>query len=184
MTLVVAWLEEELKSIVMGADSLGVTPGFHCKIRQDAKVFHVDDAIIGGTTSFRMLQILRYHLHLPPHPEGMDTHEYMVRYFVEECRRLFKEHGYSTVNNNTESAGEFLVGYQARIFHIESDFQVAEEAQCYAACGCGFAYALGALEATINDRIEPFTRVEEALRIGEKFSSGVSGPFTILSKSW
>lgn len=179
MTAVVAWYEEKNKTVYMGADSLG-SDGFTGITRKDEKIFEVEKFLIGGTSSFRMLQLLKYKLKPSKHPKDMDPYDYMVTYFVEDVRKLFKDHGYSSVNNNTEKGGEFIVGYKGRIFVIQSDFQVAEPQDNFAAVGAGEYHCLAVLECE-KYRVDftPESRLLKALHIAEKYCVGVGGPFVI-----
>lgn len=164
--------------VYLGGDSAGVG-GFDLMIRKDRKVFVIGEFAIGCTTSFRMIQILQYNFNPPKrHPEK-DVMAYMVTEFVEALRTAFKNGGFATKNNDAEFGGVFLVGYQGRLFRIESDYQVGESACGYDACGCGDSYAKGVLFATPNDA--PRDRIELALRAAETHSAGVRGPFFVES---
>jgi hypothetical protein len=167
--------------IVIGGDSAGVA-GLDVKIRRDPKVFKKGEFLIGYTTSFRMGQIIRFHLSPPPIERGVDLYEYMVTSFVERARTVLKTGGFAEVSNSVEKGGSFVVGIRDRLFSIASDFQVAEYEDDFAALGCGEDYALGALEVLLaNDHLTPENIVTRALQVAAKFSGGVRGPFLILS---
>jgi ATP-dependent protease HslVU (ClpYQ) peptidase subunit len=175
MTCIVAVKHED--HVVMGGDSAGVA-GLDIILRKDPKVFRNGNFVIGYTSSFRMGQLLRFKMKLPPVPRKMDMFEYMVVHFTETARKTLKKGGYSKVNNNQEDGGCFLVAYQDRMFTIHDDFQVEERTDPYGAVGCGEAYALGALAAAPDK--DPTKMVTTALKVAEKFSGGVRGPFVIL----
>ncbi len=68
-------------------------------------------------------------------------------------------------------------------YEVYADYQVEECRVDYAAIGSGFSYALGALYATDTRHtlLDGRGRVEQALQCSSEFSTGVRGPFTILS---
>ena len=106
----------------------------------------------------------------------------MVRRFVPAVKKTLKEHGYERRHEEQEYGGHFLVGWRGELYHVEGDYQVAREAQGYAACGCGCDLALGSLFST--ERLgtsKPKPRLLMALEAAAEFSAGVRPPFTILA---
>jgi hypothetical protein len=89
-----------------------------------------------------MGQILRYSFDVPDHKDKKDMYEYMCTDFIDSVRKAFRNKGYSTVSNNEESGGTFLVGYQGCLFKICGDFQVGMAVDKFSSVGCGFNYAL------------------------------------------
>lgn len=170
------------KYITIGADSAGIS-GCDLTIRKDVKVFKRYGMIFGFTSSFRMGQILRFGVKLPkledvkPQP---DLYEFMCTTFIDQVRCDFRDRGFSSIANNTELGGQFIVGYKGRIFLIDSDFQVGESIDDYAAIGCGANAALGYLYATENNtKISTDDRAIKALECAEHFSNGVRGPYNL-----
>jgi hypothetical protein len=176
--------------VVLGADSAGVG-GLDLRTRAEAKVFRRGPYLVGYTTSFRMGQLLKYTLKyrchqewdlITPQPTPKDDLRHMATEFVDNVRECLKAGGFAEKTNEAEKGGHFLVGYRGRLYEIESDYQVATFHDAYAAVGCGADFALGALE--VLDGI-PGGSAEcdalEALKVAEKFSAGVRGPFTILA---
>ena len=158
--------------VALGADSLGASNYDYC-IRKDKKLFRVGEFIIGCTSSYRMIQLIQYKFNPTAIPDGMDLHEYMVVHFVEDLRSLLKQGGYTKIDSNVETGGEFLVGIRDRLFAVHANFQVAERVDGMDACGCGESYALGAMKAGAG--------LEKALQVAEECSCGVKGPFHFLS---
>ncbi|WP_435111897.1 hypothetical protein [Nocardiopsis synnemataformans] len=175
----------------LAGDAAGVG-GYSLTIRKDVKVFThpqrevgrpeiPDHWVIGYTTSFRMGQILQYHLSPPVVPEGVDLHRFMCTTFVDEMRKTFKEAGWAREESGIEETGTFLVGTCGRLFIVDSDYQVGEAADGYAAVGCGSDLALGALYATADSDLDPRGRLELALRAAVRHNAGVAPPFTFVS---
>lgn len=177
MTLIVGVIEKE--KVFIGGDSAGVA-GLDVTIRKDPKVFKIGDFVIGCTSSFRMIQLIRYSFKPPKKYDDVDIYEYMCTQFVNELRNVFKNGGFARKDNEVESGGFFLVGWRDRLFAIQSDYQVEEAERGYNACGCAEAYALGALDAIGTDLdMDAESKIEMALKIGVYRSGGVRPPFII-----
>lgn len=148
-------------------------------VRQDEKVFHVGPYLIGVCDSFRVAQLLRYSFD-PPRFDGGDLFRFMVVGFINGVRKLLADGGVAKIDSNVEEGGDFLVGFQGRLFHVGSDFQVGESADGYDACGSGTVAALASLYST--GKLSPKRRLIVALEAAEKLHSGeVRRPFRILS---
>jgi len=182
MTCIVGLVKKN--KVYIGGDSAGVNSWWDLVIRGDEKVFQKENMVFGFTTSFRMGQILRYSFKIPYHQHGIETIDYMCSIFIDELIKCFKEKGYSKNEDNQVPVGDFLVGYNGQLFEIHNDFQVGVNVNKMAACGCGYAYALGALEIlenTVNQYVLPEEKIKRALQVSAKFSAGVHGPFKIIS---
>lgn len=164
--------------VYIGADSMSAS-GWNQRQTKLRKVFQVGQFLIGYTTSFRMGQILQYHLEVRQQQDGESNERYMVVAFAEAVRVCLKDKGYARIDSNTESGGDFLVGYKGEVYHVSSDFQVNYYADGLAAVGCGEQYALGAMRALETRIKNPAQRIEESLKIVEYFSNGVTGPFIV-----
>lgn len=161
--------------VFMGADSAGVG-GWDIANRKDVKLFKNEGLVIGCTSSFRMIQLLQYQLHPPKRHPDTDVMKYMVTDFIEAVRTCLRNGGFMKKEAEVEQGGCFLVGCAGRLFQVHGDFQVAERADGFDACGCGESYALGAL-AVMSASGPPRERLQGALEIAAHFSAGVRGPF-------
>jgi len=168
MTCIVGIVDQENNRVVMGADSAGAD-NYDVTIRKDLKIFKVGKFVIGCTSSFRMIQLIRFSFY-PPEVGSMDIYEYMCTAFIHCLRGTLKDGGFLQKENEEESAGTFLVGYQNRLFQIHDDLQVAESVKNYDACGSGKYYALGSLWTTDNLGTSSENRVRLALECAEEFS--------------
>lgn len=160
--------------VYIGGDSAGVA-GLDLSVRADSKVFTKGEFAFGFTSSFRMGQLIRYAFTPPKRHADQDVMEYMVVDFIDSLREALKKGGFATTHDGAEAAGTFLVGYEGRLFVVESDYQVGESSIGFDAVGCGAQIALGALHATKELPAED--RIEMALKASEYFSAGVRGPF-------
>lgn len=179
MTCIVGYLDKKTNTVTIGADSAGVG-GYDISLRKDVKIFRNKDFIIGCTSSFRMIQLLRFKFK-PPYINEKDIYEYMCTDFVDEIRQCFKDGGFMEKTKEVESGGTFLVAYKERLFAIHDDFQVAENINGIDACGCGADYALGALMVLDSIELPPIDKINKALDCAAYFSAGVSAPFNVLT---
>lgn len=176
MTCIVGLIDNG--SIYMGGDSAGVA-GLSISVRLDEKVFQNGPMLIGGTTSFRMLQLLRYKLDPPKQTVSQDDMKYMCTDFIDSVRKCFtdNEFGYKDERNAFNDGGNFLVGYNGKLYQIWGDFQVGISSQPFDAVGCGKDLALGAMY--VNSHLYPEERIKLALEVASTFNAGVVAPFII-----
>lgn len=164
-------------TVYMGGDSAGVG-GYSLTVRKDTKVFHNASFLMGFTSSFRMGQLLRYAFSPPDYDSSVSLEKFMATTFIDAVRACLKEGGFASKSSEVEAGGYFLVGFQGRLFYIESDYQVGEALDGYDAVGCGSDVALGALYAT-SARVTPRKRILLALQAAERHNAGVRAPFTV-----
>lgn len=176
MTCVVALRHEGV--IYMGCDSAGVG-GYSRSNRLDPKIYRVGAMLLGYTSSFRMGQLLGYSLTLPHHHADVAVEKYMATVFINAVRDCLKAGGWAQNEKGNEVGGFFLVAYKGRIFEVQSDYQVAENAESYGAVGCGTDLALGSFYTSQGRVPDPRERVELALQAAAAFSAGVYPPFKI-----
>lgn len=179
MTCIVGLIDEG--RVYIGGDSAGVS-NFNIRQRKDPKVFKIGKMVIGYTSSFRMGQLLRFSMKLPEFLSSDDVFEYMCTKFTDSVRECMKTGGYLRTDNGQEEGGFFLVGFKGRLFEVNSDFQISELVQRYAATGCGEYYALGSLYETEKSDMSPKDRLTSALECASLFSAGVCGPYIIESE--
>jgi ATP-dependent protease HslVU (ClpYQ) peptidase subunit len=171
MTAVVGLVDNG--DVYIASDSCGVA-GLSVTVRNDVKSFVNGPFVIGGTTSFRMLQLLRFKFSPPAQTVHQEDYEYMVTSFIDAARKCFVDNGFG----NPSTGGSFLVGYRGNLYAIDSDFQVGIPAENYSAVGCGQDLCLGAMFA--NGHLPPQERLTNALSAASKFSGGVCAPFNIV----
>jgi len=173
MTCIVGLVENG--KVYVGGDSLSGS-AYVGRVTTLHKVFRKGGFVIGYTSSFRMGQLLEHVVEFPE-SDVYDMH-YMVSVFIEECRKVFKDHGYTTINDNQETGGSFLVAVSGQLFRVDNDFQVNQYHDGMFALGCGEDYALGALYGSCGQ--DPQKRIAGALEAAAYFSPLVGPPFVIL----
>jgi hypothetical protein len=189
MTCVVAWLEEKSGKVHMGVDSAG--SGWNCiHTRKDPKLFRVktkagrgapgEELLIGVSGSFRLMQLLQFHLKLPGRKRDQDPYEYIVREFIPAVRETTASGGFRKDKAGQESMDEtcFLVAIGGRVFQVWSDFQVDEREEPFNATGSGSFYALGAMHVLSEQELLPEQRLQRALDAASHYTPTVRGPFT------
>lgn len=165
--------------IYVGGDSVGIDAcTFECSTRSDRKVFVTDseDVIIGFSGSFRTGQLMRYSFTVPEQSAKKDDMAYMVTDFVDAIRSLQKDKGVTSKEHDTG----LLVGFNGKLYVIESDFNVTSPLQNYAASGIGSQAALGAMHATAHLNMKPEPRIMLALAAAAEFNASVRAPFYIV----
>jgi len=182
MTCIVGLIDNNEKKIYMGADS-GASNSQLITTVADKKIFKRinkknQEFLFGYSSSFRMGQLLQYIIDLPEYDENDDIMDYMVSNFVEEIRRIFKERGYSKIDNNEEVGGNFLIGFHGNLFEMEEDFHISRLIYNYSSIGSGYLYAYGSLYTTENFSITSFDRVKLALEAAGNFNPFVKPPYS------
>jgi ATP-dependent protease HslVU (ClpYQ) peptidase subunit len=181
MTVIVGVVDND--RVILGGDSAGIA-GNSLSLRSDPKVFYNGPFVIGVAGSFRMGQILRHHLSLtePELPPGLPVTEamdhWMATTFINKVSKAFKKGGWE-FNSEEGVAENFLIAWRDHLYLIDSDFQYGRHHGGYWAIGCGDDFALGSLYTT--DGLPSEDRVEWALKAAAHHSTGVAGPFHILS---
>lgn len=176
MTCIVGLVEKN-KGVWMGGDSAGVG-GEKIESRKEKKVFRNGDFLIGGTGSFRMLNLLQWKFMPPNRPATVSVIKYMNTIFIDEIRKTFRENGYLYENGLREEGGAFLLAYCGRLFKILSDFQVGEPLLGYTSVGSGSHFALGSLHSTKESLSRK--RILKALQAAEWFCTSVGDPLNIM----
>lgn len=190
MTVIVGIVENGV--VTIGGDSQ-TTSGWVAQslAASNPKVFRVGPFLIGVTGAMRAGQVMRYGFRPPVHPDGMPDAEYMATFFVDECRRAFKDGGFAETVNGADRAGTdnnragFLVGYRGHLYSLWESFQIDEYDTPYVANGSGWEFALGALYAADVLGLGPLgklttqKRVCLALEAAARYSAACSAPFVI-----
>ncbi len=138
--------------LTIAGDSQGSVPGtWQMYDRRDEKVFALTDWMgVGFTTSYRLGQIVRYHLPPLDEPTTLDRHAWMVSRFVPELRGALRQHGWVKAENGRDEGGTMIVSIRSDIFVIYDDFQVAQPALPFCAIGAGGDVATGYLQAAME----------------------------------
>jgi ATP-dependent protease HslVU (ClpYQ) peptidase subunit len=168
--------------VYIAGDSAGSNDWHQLTLRLDKKVFRREELnmIFGCCGSYRMTQLLHHAFAPPlPAPEEEDLEHYMATTFIDAVRSCFAEGGFAKKKQEREKGGFFLVGLRGRLFRVESDYQVGESLDGYAAIGSGGNIALGALFVTRHLDLSPEKRLTLALEAAQHHITSVRAPFLI-----
>ena len=184
MTCIIGFADRDSGVSWIGGDSLG-SNGYTKSTEVPSKVFRNDifkNVLIGGTTSFRHLDLLKYSEGLFDEVDWYKKteidHKFMVTKFIPKTISLFRNGviGETEINRG----GNFIVATPAKIFEIQNDYSVLEPELGICAVGCGRDVAMGSLLTTRAFDISPQEKIIKALEAAEQYCCGVQRPFHIL----
>lgn len=184
MTCIIGFTDKANNVSYIGGDSLG-SNGFTKSTEMPSKVFRNDtfkSVLIGGTTSFRHLDLLRYSDKLFDEIDWYKKvdvdHKYMVTKFVPKVIDLFKSGVIDEVEK--DRGANFIVATPGKVFEIQNDYSVLEPELGFCAVGCGETVAMGSLITTRFMDMSPQDKILRALEAAETYCCGVQRPFHIL----
>lgn len=175
MTCIVGLVEEN-GVVWMGGDraATGYTQTFSSR----PKVFAHSGFLFGYTTSFRFGDLLEHAFRPLGDYLGRNAHEYLVTDFIPELIETLDRGRWLRVVEGRVSGGDFLVGFNGGIYHVQDDFSVLN-CGAWAACGSGEAVALGSLHS--SEGRDSGDRVRMAVRAAGACVSSVGGLVDVLS---
>ena len=184
MTCIIGFTDRENNVSWIGGDSLG-SNGYTKATEASSKVFRNDtfqNVLIGGTTTFRHLDLLKYSTALFDEIDWYKKtdidHKFMVTRFIPKVISLFKDGIIS--ETDTRRGGNFIVATPGRVFEVQQDYSVLEPELGFCAVGCGEEVAMGSLLTTKDLEMTPQDKILKALEAAEQYCCGVQRPFRIL----
>jgi|AGFT01.1.fsa_nt_gi hypothetical protein len=158
MTCIIAYTNGE--SSFIAGDKLG-SNGFTKSVMVEPKIFEkkfikvLEDGVqreehtlaLGGTTSFRMLQLLDHKLELPVQEKGTTVTQYLVHQVIPEIRKLFKDEWGSRDNTQDVGGGQFIILHDHVIYEVQEDFSVLQPKTQITSVGSGTYHAIAAMQA-------------------------------------
>ena len=188
MTCIIGFVDKKNDCVWMGADSLG-SNGYTKSVNTQPKVFHHDvfkNVIMGSTTTFRHIDLLKYSENLFPevdfYKDKEIDHRYIVKTFIPNLIALFQ--GNIPSESETNRGANFLLGAKNKLFEIQNDYSVLVPDRDFASVGCGRDVAIGSLISTtqyFKDDLNPADHILYALRAASDYCCGVQGPFVIIN---
>lgn len=184
MTCIIGFADPTNQISWIGGDSLG-SNGYTKSINTASKVFKCasyPNVLMGGTGSFRHLDLLKYSENLFSKIDYYEhiriDHKYMVTNFIPKVIELFKN---GVVNENEKDRGSnFIVALPGKVFEVQSDYSVLEPIQ-FCSVGSGEEVAMGSLLTTKDYDWSIKDKIFRALKCAEQYSCGVQGPFHIIN---
>ena len=163
--------------VVVSGDTASVRDR-HSITGRATKVFVGQRRIVYGcTTSFRMIDLLRFTFDPGKVPPASVLRKWMVTTFIAKLRDCFREHGFWMQDKETGEVygGEFICAVGGRLFMVGKDYATFEISDS-AAIGSGTDFALGALHAMRD--APPQHRVLAALQAANHHCTTVCGPYS------
>lgn len=184
MTCIAAVIGDD-GTVYIGGDSAGISDDsvISLGIGKETKVWDNGGILFGASGSFRVSQVLRWGMTIPPFDLEKEALEYITGPLVDAMRNALLGAGSLTVweEDSTEGIdGGLVLAYGGRVFEVYGDFGVGEMVHGYGATGCGAPIAVGSLATTEGMGLKPLKRIKLALDAAERHSAGVRGPMTIL----
>lgn len=179
MTCIVGYKENG--KVYIGGDSSSSSSSGNIKIRKQPKVIKKGGIIFGFSGSFKIAQLVEYSFNIPKQKEKISDIEYLCTAFSGGLVQCLIDNKYGLNDENEMMCSAFLIGYNAKLYTVYADFQIAEHIYDYSSLGSGEEYALGALKAMEDMKYSPIQRIEKALESASCFCSTVEGPFNIIS---
>jgi hypothetical protein len=183
--------------VLMGSDSAATDDSGSIEIQKASKTFTLQVPLVGPTKrsmpmlvgfagSFRIAQILQWSFKVPKWDPTHPLMEYLVSRFVPALHAaVLTALGEPKAPEGTEAHAlrdsSFLIGFQGRLFTLESNGQIMEALHGYSSVGSGALVALGAMWSATKaaQAAEPWTVLEVGLGAAEYFISTVRRPFYI-----
>ena len=164
MTCIIGFTDRQNGVSWIGGDSLG-SDGYVKAAEMPAKVFRNEmfkNVLIGGTTTFRHLDLLKYSEDLFDEVDRYKNieidHKFMVKKFIPKVITLFKDGVIGEDEKNR--GGNFIVATPLRVFEVQSDYSVLEPELGICAVGCGREVAMGSLITTVEMDIPPQDKID------------------------
>ena len=165
MTCIVAKVVDGI--IHMAGDKLG-SNGYTKTISQRPKIFKNCDFIIGYTTSFRMGQLLEFTWSPPEKGENQTEDNYIYNTVVGSIKNILTSDGFA----KDREGGEFLFGYNGKLYHMFNNFSIFEIEE-YTSCGCGADMAIATMYTLSNVNLVEDLSIEGQLSLAIESASSV-----------
>jgi ATP-dependent protease HslVU (ClpYQ) peptidase subunit len=174
---------EHKGSVYIGGDSAYSDDNMIASTAINEKVFILDNVIIGVCGSMRTMQVMHYGLKVPVRKEEQTDMSYLTIDFVDSLRKLLKDKATISSDENCDSLPDtgFLLGYNKKLFEVDTDMQVVRPIDGYAAMGSGAQVALGSFFTTKNNvDMTPEEKITLALEAATHHTCHVRPKFHIL----
>ena len=155
MTVIIGYTNG--KNYAIGGDSGAFDDGGLYQLSGEPKVWKSGDALIGGSGSFRIIELAR--------KSGLNDPYALRNHLVE-----------------TNPGGEWnlLMVTKKALFEISDDFSVIKFKENYASIGAGNSVATGAIGVLAEQRVEPDVAIRVALKVTVRHCNMAMPPFTVI----
>jgi ATP-dependent protease HslVU (ClpYQ) peptidase subunit len=164
--------------VFLGGDSSAISEYDMLTIRTP-KVIRKGEYVFGFAGHFRFAQIVE-HAFKPPVYKGGDVFSFMSRQFMSRLQKCVAKAEFARNREGRMEGGLALIGFRGRLFCMQTEYELIEPKDGMFSIGCGFPYALGAMDALAIAEKNVERRVLLALQSTERYCSGVRSPFHIV----
>lgn len=145
------------------------------------KVIRKENMLIGVSGYYRDINILLYRFTPPKRRKLINTEEYIFVDFLDSLIRVLENNKRITTDEGMLSIKDssFLIGYDCRLFTIESDLSLNESKEDFQCIGCGYRYSLGAFEVMKDLLLTPEEKILKSLEAASKYDLYCGAPFQL-----
>ncbi|MHA1817327.1 MAG: hypothetical protein ACTSX1_15100 [Candidatus Heimdallarchaeaceae archaeon] len=160
------------QAIYMGSDGIATTDEGEKRPIKATKLFKNGKYLMGFSGSVRAGQVIFARDFKPPED---------IYKLPDEMREHMSNRGTLMIGESQVQMfnGNFLIGFESKLYEILMDFQLNETLGNYTAIGSGAAYALGSLYSTKGMMISPRARVEMALEAACEYDMSCGKPLIV-----
>lgn len=174
MTVIVGIVKNN--TVWLGADSAATNSSGTQKLLGDPKVFVKGKIAIGVCGSPKILDHLNNVTELPSWDGRAPKREFLLRDVVPTIKSSL---GAGECLEGSNMPGELLIGFQGRLYQVESNFQLITSQAGFDSVGSGSDTAIGSLHSTTNVQ-STRKRVIMALTAACARNAMCRPPFTIV----
>lgn len=184
MTCIVGYEHEN--KVYLGCDSATVD-GWTIQLTAQSKIFKLGEFLIGCAGFPRVSQLIQYSLSLKPQQENQTSFAYLCTEFSSAVKTILNDNDsiHSSENGKGLPETSVLFGYRKHLYILDTNFQIIQFKDKYAAIGSGMDLALGAMAALSSvdliKSMKPENKIKIALEASAKHNTGVQKPFKIMS---
>lgn len=182
MTLIIAYVDA--KRSYIASDTLG-SNGYSSAIYKNKKIFRKGDMLVGGSGSYKQLQLLEKNFVAPAHTEDLTSDEYMYGPFVSELISFLKASSCLKESEGrlSNQDGDFIFVYDRSIYYFQSDLSFMEPSINFETTGSGGMYAHAILSTLETQRktLSAPARLKFAVELTSDYIMSVGGEVEMLT---
>ena len=156
--------------VVMSADSQITEDNLRTISLLTPKIIEVNEYLIGITGDTRPGDILAYNWNPPPY-NGEDPIQWMGKKIIPSIIRAFETHGYDWAKQDKEGGFDYLIAFDANLFHIACDMSFISNQEGRYGIGSGGQIALGYLYSLSANATKTLASAQSVARKAIKIAS-------------
>mgnify|MGYP000992193234 CR=1 FL=1 len=180
MTTIIGFVDKENKCTYMGCDSRMSIGDIHIKDTQSKILNLSNKLLIGGSGSFRDLNIIESSYNILELVENNDiTRKFLLMKFIPTIFEEFTKYRAMNTNDNNYDS-QYLIAVKDKLFYIDAYGTLCESKDLYFSIGSGSYFSFGSLY-TLKDNKEMsvIDKITSSLKTSAYFDRNSGGPFYI-----